>query len=51
MVGKFLEQTNMDIGSNDTKAILFLFSCNWHVHWIHYSYLLVFFDILPKINV
>jgi hypothetical protein len=28
MVGKFLEQTNMDIGSNDTKAILFLFSCN-----------------------
>jgi hypothetical protein len=47
MVGKFLEQNNLDIGYNDTKGLLFLFACNRHVHYIHYLYLLNFFNILP----
>jgi hypothetical protein len=30
MVGKFLEQNNLDIGYNDTKGLLFFFTCSLH---------------------
>jgi chaperonin GroEL len=46
VVGKLLEQNSLDIGYNAATGLLLLFACNQHVHCIHSSYLLVFFDYL-----
>jgi hypothetical protein len=46
VVGKLLEQNSLDIGYNAATGLLLLFACNQHVHCIHSSYLLLFFDYL-----